>query len=93
VRWGNPEGRTTQELSQELDELGRGGHWYHANKFAQINAAYKWHVPWHVWKGRKLDDLTDEDRLEMIVYLTVVGNMEAWEQYVNEPKSTPSGNS
>jgi hypothetical protein len=90
VRWGSQEGRTIAELRDDLELLGKGGNWYCSDRFSQIKAAYDWNIPWHVWLGKKLDDLTDRDRLEMMVFLHCKADMEAWEDYVNEPKSMPS---
>ena len=86
MKWGNKDGKTLSELRYDLQQVGKEGHWYTSDRFTQIEAAYKWHIPWHIWRGKKIEELDDYDRVEMMVFLNVIGDMEAWEQYVSEPK-------
>jgi hypothetical protein len=55
------------------------GSWQMSSRAAEVDAAYRWGVPLHVWDS---DAITDEQRAEMVAWVRARAAMEAWEAHM-----------
>lgn len=44
----------------------------------EVDTAYKWHCPLHIWDGTG-DHPNEDQKAEMVAYCKCRGDMEAWE--------------
>jgi hypothetical protein len=68
--------------------MGGGiGSWSMSPRFRDVDAAYKWGVPLHIWDGTGPHPTT-EQQAEMVAYVQARSNMDAWEAWIQRPNDS-----
>lgn len=61
----------------------RTGFWTSSSRFVEVDTAFRWGVPLHVWRGKEYPDKLD--KAEMVAYCKSRADKEEWETFVNTP--------